>query len=239
MHHWTEGMETGEGCYCTSWRESFSLLLSCLDFIFPGWPCQPAAGGLQNGTFQPRRQSLIFGFKVRKCAVIKGKLPHRDVLTRSPFSFMPDFILTHSIRRSRVICRRKWLPVSVGVFTGEGLSAVVGAAVQMEVCCQQGTFKCEPAICRKPYLPPCPLITERKRVWSVITNTYCWWLNLRVIIYGLTLIRVRVDVWGRLRGVSTTYGDCWVETLSVQLTLRCCCVQASAVVPVAAEPGSV
>lgn len=63
MHCCTEALETGQDC----WGESFSFLLSCLDSIFPGWPCQPAAAaGLQNAT----SQSLIFSLNVRKCGVI-------------------------------------------------------------------------------------------------------------------------------------------------------------------------
>lgn len=62
-------------------------------------------------------------------------------------------------RGSCVNCRRKWLPVWVGLlFTAQALSALVEAVVQMKVRCQQGSFKYEPANCRKPYLPPCLLI---------------------------------------------------------------------------------
>lgn len=56
---------------------------------------------------------------------------------------MSDLTLTASIflEEDSRDCGRKWLPVSVGrLFTREALSAVVQAAVQMKVCCQQGTF---------------------------------------------------------------------------------------------------
>lgn len=81
---------------------------------------------------------------------------------------MSDLTLTASIfpeedGRSWVNCGRKWLPVSVGrLFTGEGLSAVVEAAVQMKVCCQQGTFKYEPANLQEAILATLPVNYREK-----------------------------------------------------------------------------